>query len=352
MKKNRKILIIISILIIIAIIIMLLIYNNKKNSNEYSNSVLNSNSEEYSNFTLDSDSKYILTTNAKILTMQNDGGSHMNDYYQIDFDNNQVTKCEDKYVGFKGYEYKGKFIYTKNLSENEISELKSLIDEIITKKDDEQTPSTFNYNYYTLSTKDYKEIRIYDESIINKLESILSLSSQENNETQENTSKDNENGFINNDWKKINIENYKYNESTTVELDLDGDNIKEKVGINETGKYISINDTDYIVNKYLNDDDTTGFNDYNVNQYYIVDLNSDGILEIIHRTFSNMISPITSEYTIYNYINNKLKEIGNLSIMGNIPNEIYVKENRIKFEYWPYESPQDNTKEVIYELDI
>lgn len=153
-------------------------------------------------------------------------------------------------------------------------------------------------------------------------------------------------------WKKINIENYEYNESTTVELDLDGDNIKEKVGINETGKYISINDKDYIVNKYLNDDDTTGLKDYNVNQYYIVDLNGDGILEIIHRTYSDMISPSTSKYTIYNYTNNKLKEIGNISIIGCIPNEIYVKKNKIKFEYWPYESPEDYTEEVIYKLDI
>ena len=336
MKKNKKILIIISILIIIAIIIMLIIYNKK-------------NSEEYSNFTLDSDSKYILTTNAKIFTMQDDGGSHINDYYQIDFDNNQVTKCEDKYVGFKGYKYKGKILYTRNLNEDEINELKFLIDEVITKKDDGQNTSTSNYNYYTLSTKDYEDISIYDETIINKFESILSLSSQENNETQENTSSDNN---INNDWKKINIENYKYNESTTVELDLDGDNIKEKVNINETGKYISINDADYIVNKYLNDDDITGFKDYNVNQYYIVDLNSDGILEIIHRTFSNMISPITSKYTIYDYTNDKLQEIGSLSIVGNIPNEIYVKENKIKFKYWPYESPKDNFEEVICELDI
>lgn len=101
----------------------------------------------------------------------------------------------------------------------------------------------------------------------------------------------------------------------------------------------------------MNENDTTGFNNYNVNQYHIVDLNSDGILEIIHRTFSDMISQITSKYTIYNYTNNKLKEIGNISIIGNIPNEIYVKENKIKFEYWPYESPRDYTEEVIYELD-
>ena len=336
MKKNKKILIIISILIIIAIMIMLIIYNKK-------------NSEEYSNFTLDSDLKYILTTNAKIFTMQDDGGSHINDYYQIDFDNNQVTKCEDKYVGFKGYKYKGKILYTRNLNEDEINELKFLIDEVITKKDDGQNTSTSNYNYYTLSTKDYEDISIYDETIINKFESILSLSSQENNETQENTSSDNN---INNEWEKINIENYKYDETTTVQLDLDGDNIEEKIGIKETGKYISINDIDYVVNKYLNDDNTTEVKDYNVNQYYIVDLNSDGILEIIHRTFSNMISPITSKYTIYDYTNDKLQEIGSLSIVGNIPNEIYVKENKIKFKYWPYESPKDNFEEVICELDI
>lgn len=92
--------------------------------------------------------------------------------------------------------------------------------------------------------------------------------------------------------------------------------------------------------------------DFNVNQYHIVDLNGDGVLEIIHRTFSNMISPITSKYTIYNFTNNNLKEIGSISIIGNIPNEIYVKKNTIKFEYWPYESPRDYTEEIVYELNV
>ena len=77
MKNNKKILIIISILVIVAIIIALLIYNKKN---------------EYSNFILDSDSKYILTTNTKILTMQDDGGSHMNNYYQIDMIFSVLTK--------------------------------------------------------------------------------------------------------------------------------------------------------------------------------------------------------------------------------------------------------------------
>ena len=163
MKKNKKNLIIMFILVIIAIIIVVLIYNNKK---------------KYSNFILDSDSKYILTTNMKNISMQKDGGSHTNDYYQIDFDNNQVIKCQDKYVGFKGYEYKGKIIYTKNLNENEVSELNPLIDGIIAKKDDEQEQSDPSYNYYTLSTIDYEDIKIYDESLINEFESILSLNNR------------------------------------------------------------------------------------------------------------------------------------------------------------------------------
>ena len=110
----------------------------------------------------------------------------------------------------------------------------------------------------------------------------------------------------------------------------------------------------YVVNKYINENNKTlsGNYDYDVNQYFFVDLNDDGLLEIIHRTFSDMISPITSKYTIYNFKDNNLIEIGNLSIIGNIPNEIYVKGNTIKFEYWPYESPRNYTEEVVCELDV
>lgn len=163
---------------------------------------------------------------------------------------------------------------------------------------------------------------------------------------------DNKSEDINNGWKEINIEKYSYNQSATIELDLDGDNQKEKVGINVSGKYISINNIDYVVNKYLNENNSTDFKNYDVNTYHIVDLNNDGVLEIIHRTFSTMISPISNHYTIYNYTNNNLKEIGNITVMGNIPNEIYIKKNKIKFEYWPYESPSGYTKKVTCELDV
>ena len=146
-----------------------------------------------------------------------------------------------------------------------------------------------------------------------------------------------------------------YNESCIIKLDLDGDNVEETIKLNESGKYISIDDTNYMINKYFkesNDTNSVMYNNYNKNQYYILDLNDDGILEIIHRTYGEMISPSTSKYTIYNFKDHNLNEIAGTSIIGNIPNEIYVKENTIQFEYWPYESQKNTTKKVILELDI
>lgn len=158
-----------------------------------------------------------------------------------------------------------------------------------------------------------------------------------------------------NEWKKVNLGEL-YTETCSINLDLDGDNLKEEIELKESGKYIFINSTEYIVNKYVkdksNDNSSMFYNDYNENQYYIVDLNSDGILEIIHRTYQKGISPSTNKYTIYNFKNNDLKEIGSISIIGTIPDELYVKENTIKFEYWPSESPEDTIKEVICKLNI
>ena len=94
------------------------------------------------------------------------------------------------------------------------------------------------------------------------------------------------------------------------------------------------------------------FNDYNINQYHIIDINKDNIMEIIHRTYSNMISPITSYYTIYNYYNGEMYQIGEMSFKGNIPNEIYIKNSKLKFEYWPYEYPENYREKIILDLQI
>lgn len=171
----------------------------------------------------------------------------------------------------------------------------------------------------------------------------------------------NNSNIENEEWKKINLKNCKYYEDCNLKIDLDGDTQEENVEIKSSGKYIIINGKEYIVNKRANDENEDNKDDNlihvldnhcNVNQYYIIDMNNDNIMEIIHRTYSNMISPITSYYTIYNLYNYELVQIGEMSFMGNIPNNVYVKDNTIKFKYWPYESPDDYREEIVLDLQL
>ena len=150
------------------------------------------------------------------------------------------------------------------------------------------------------------------------------------------------------DWKIVSLgENY--NSDETIELDLDGDSVKEKIEIKKQGKNIVINGEEIVINKYYKDNNNA---QCETNSFNFVDLNDDGILEIIHRTCDNRISPERNYYTIFNYKKGNLKDICNISITGTIPKEIYVKNNTIKFEYWPFESPKDNKEEVKCKLEI
>lgn len=148
------------------------------------------------------------------------------------------------------------------------------------------------------------------------------------------------------EWKKISLKDCAFYDDENLKIDLDGDEQDENINIKSTGKFIVINDKEYVVNKKVTN------RDYTTNQYHICDLNNDNIMEIIHRTFSYITSPITSYYTIYNYYNNKLYEVGKMSFVGNIPNDIYVRDNTIKFEYWPYESPPDYSEEIKIDLQL
>lgn len=163
--KNKKLgVALVAIMVLIVTIILIALFNN---GNDKKQSTISTD------FILDTSSKYIVTTDSKYRTMRNDGGSHTNVYYEIDFSNNQVTKCQDKYVGFKGYEYKGKIIYSKVLNQSEANSLRTLINDVISKKDEEKDLSVSNYMYYTLSTIEYEDIIFNDLSVIKKFESLV-----------------------------------------------------------------------------------------------------------------------------------------------------------------------------------
>lgn len=112
---------------------------------------------------------YTIITDTQFHTLENDGGSHTNIYYVVDFQTKIISKYEDRYIGFKGYEYKDKLIYEKELSKDKAKELNLLIDEILS-KDDINTDN--NYNYYIIKDKT-KEYKIFNTSNISKLKKIL-----------------------------------------------------------------------------------------------------------------------------------------------------------------------------------
>lgn len=112
---------------------------------------------------------YTIVTDTQFHTLENDGGSHTNIYYVVDFQTRVISKYEDRYIGFKGYEYKDKLIYEKELSKDKAKELNSLIDDILS-KDDINTDN--NYNYYIIKDK-AKEYKIFNTSNISKLKKIL-----------------------------------------------------------------------------------------------------------------------------------------------------------------------------------
>lgn len=124
-------------------------------------------------FELNSENKYRIETDMQWITMQNDGGSHTNLYYNVDFDNNVISKIVEEYQANLGGESKIKMsqIYNKELDFKLQKDLKSLLVEVMEKEDINETK---NYNFFTITTLNTKKI-IYDLNTIEKINNILEL---------------------------------------------------------------------------------------------------------------------------------------------------------------------------------
>jgi len=112
---------------------------------------------------------YTIITDSKYRTMQNDGGSNFNVYYEIDLNSNVVKKFEDHYIGFKGYEYKQKLIYKKNIDNDISSEMDTLLFSLLSNED---VNDTNNYSPYIIKF-DSEDKSIYNENSIKSLKFLL-----------------------------------------------------------------------------------------------------------------------------------------------------------------------------------
>lgn len=122
-------------------------------------------------FELDSRNKYTLTTDSRWKTMQNDGGSNSSIYYQIDLDNNIISKIQEDYHANLGGSPKleKNVIYTKQIDPNIGKEINSVLTEIITKEDINET---HNYNFFTILNL-HTEKNIYNIKTIENINNFL-----------------------------------------------------------------------------------------------------------------------------------------------------------------------------------
>lgn len=163
--KNKILIVTTVIALIVAAIIIAISVNGNKEENE---SKVDYNK---SSFVIDNENKYIFTTSDILLTMQWDGGSHINIYYEIDFNENIIVKCQDKYIGFKGYEYEGKIVATKQINDVEKNELKSILDEAI--NNPLEKPDGVHFEFCTIASFNNETVKIYDKDTIEKIVSIV-----------------------------------------------------------------------------------------------------------------------------------------------------------------------------------
>ena len=122
-------------------------------------------------FQLDNDKKYEIITDQKYLTMQNDGGSHENVYYQRDFEENIVVKHEDFYHANLGGAptTDEKTLFIRYIPSDLSEELEKQLKEVMTNEDiDDGT----NYEPYTIKTKN-EEKEIYNYDTIDLLKEFL-----------------------------------------------------------------------------------------------------------------------------------------------------------------------------------
>ena len=157
-KKKRNIIIIISSVIIVCIILLIFYIN-----------ILNG----HSSFNLDNQNKYIVKTDSRYTTLQNDGGTHSDIYYEIDFDKKIVEKRADYYKGFEGNKYKRKLLNSKELSNEESRNLQNFLESILSDESLQRADEELSYNYYSILTLNKDEVKFYNKSLINQFIEIV-----------------------------------------------------------------------------------------------------------------------------------------------------------------------------------
>ena len=179
MKKEDKInqyLLLIFLVTLTVLVVLVVIRVNMLTTGSWnlfkSISGTNINYETLEEFKLDNEQKYKVTTDKTILTYDANG-AYTNIYYAIDLENKKVTEVEENYTGSE-YSYKDKINYVKELSDDEVKNLKDVLENM---KKSPENPIPYDVDseegtYYILTSKD-GDSKIYNLALINDFKEIV-----------------------------------------------------------------------------------------------------------------------------------------------------------------------------------
>ena len=147
---------------------------SKKLALKYKQKKVNKNStnnlEDYI-FKLDGEKKYKITTDSKYLTVRNDGGSHLNVYYNIDLDKRIYEKVNEVYKANLGGKPETTIlsVYKKYINKELNNEIENLIYNLKENDDINDNNNDMPYKIENL----YLNKTIYNKQSILKLKDVL-----------------------------------------------------------------------------------------------------------------------------------------------------------------------------------
>jgi len=163
---SKKIIYIVITFLLILVLCGLINFNNKEEK------MVEESLREFNDyeFKIDSNNKYEIITDMKWKTMLNDGGSNTDIYYQLDLDNNIVSKIKEKYYANLGNKPKleKEIIYIKKIDLNIKKEAELLLNDIISRDDVKED----NYNSFSILSLNFEK-EIYNADTIENINKFL-----------------------------------------------------------------------------------------------------------------------------------------------------------------------------------
>lgn len=116
--------------------------------------------------------EYTLTDDTHWKTLMDDGGSNTNVYYQLNFTDRKVRKCEDKFVGpLHVYDYRERVIYEIDMDEKTSQKFQTLLDKLYRTGSDQEG----NAGYYTIEKEGEGKRYLSSNSAISQIKVYTDL---------------------------------------------------------------------------------------------------------------------------------------------------------------------------------